>query len=651
MSLSAQARTALRNFTLDGVPASGAHEPVKRDIVALFTTIDLLLTQVGLSGSVGVIKGDRAGLNGDLAHAAGTLGLVYADPVAANNDFYLKTSASGSGGWTKLNLTITPALASQIADVLAAYGEMAANLAASAASATAAAGSATAAEVSATGAQAAALAASAYANAAGIARVFDTYAIANAAVAGITPDAYVQVLIDETHSGMSTVYQKSGGVLVYKTSLYGLTQIIAAGDTTHAISADGVYLMRAAMFATLAAAGGSALIGHTFGGSGAINYALSTLINDDGVNVKAFGAVGNDIADDLPAFRAARERARSTGAPLKIPAGTYRWNQQGVDEVWDLGRDVRGARRAIPILGVSVGQSAIHIVNPGTAGWRIEAAVHWFDLMIHNLTVFGQVAGPLLQLGRNDYADYINMLNLKNVSIENSLNDPANEALRMNAIAGGTVDNSRAVAFADGLGNNNGTGCRARQASFIKWSGGSIGNAHRALDWTDGYSTGWESVSTTFENSDIALSHRSSNAGGHDVKQAQLTEITQYGVSSEGMLNDRLLTVSGFNFAASPSSPSAVLLDPVNFVGVTIIDRAGLTTPALPASGVAIFNNTGRRVEVTVWGGTTTSYAINGFSYAVVNANPVTFVLLPADSVSVTRSGGAPTWHWRNISR
>ncbi|GGZ21668.1 hypothetical protein [Asticcacaulis endophyticus] len=650
MSLSAQAQIALRPYELAGVPASGAHEPIKSEVVALFTLIDSVLSAIGLSGGVGVIKAARSDLNADLAHAAGTLALVYADPLPSNNDFYLKNGTSGTGSWTKLNLLITPALAAQIAEILEAYESIDVDLAAAAAAATAAQASAVAAEASADDAQAAALIASGYANAAGLTKVFDTYALANAGLAGIAADAYIQVLIDETHSGMSTVYQKSGGVLVYKTSLYGLTQSVTSGDTTRAVSSDGVFLMRAALLALLAASSGTSLIGHTYGGTGAINYALQTLVRDQGVNVKAYGALGNDAANDMPKIDDALAVALNTGAPLLFPAGTYKMDCMGTSKFWDVTRINRGANRAIKIIGAGVGQSDLHFVNaPASGALTIRHATeHWLDLFIQDLTIAGVVNGPLLTLGGNLYVDFINMLNLTNVSIENSANHDDNEGLRLNGIAGGAIINSRSVAYANGLGDNKGTGVRSRNAQFIEWVGGSMGNAHRGIDFTDGFSTGWTVSSCTLENTDISVSHRSSSAGGHVFQQCQFTEVVEYAVSSEGMLNDKILAINNPNFAAAPSSPGAVLLDPVNYVGVRIQDRAGLTTPTLPASGVSLFNNKGRRVEVTFWGGTVSAYSVNGFNYTVINGNPITVVLLPSDAFAITYSA-APTMHWRNI--
>lgn len=234
MSIATIAATVYRMFNVSGLPSSGDHEPEKSEIIELFTVVDAALGAIGLSGSVGVIRSSRAILDGYLTPPSDTLALVYADPEPANNDFYLKVGGPGTGTWQKLGLTITPALSGQIAEIIAAYENIDAQVAAAEASAA----SALASEID---AEAAALAAAAYANAAGISRVFDTKANADAALGSIAADAYIQVLTDETQGGMVTVYQKSGGALVFKRSVYGLTDVIAAGDTTRAPTSDAVY--------------------------------------------------------------------------------------------------------------------------------------------------------------------------------------------------------------------------------------------------------------------------------------------------------------------------------------------------------------------------------------------------------------------------
>lgn len=88
-----------RDYETEGLPSSGGYEPVKSDIRALFAQIESAMGLLSL-GSVDVVKDTRANLDADLAHDADSIGLVYADATDANNDFYVKVGASGTGSWT-----------------------------------------------------------------------------------------------------------------------------------------------------------------------------------------------------------------------------------------------------------------------------------------------------------------------------------------------------------------------------------------------------------------------------------------------------------------------------------------------------------------------------------------------------------------------
>lgn len=91
-------RTTFRDYITEGVPATGKHEPAKADIRAIGATIERLF---GLTlGTVTTVKTTKALLDGDLAHAANSTAIVYADATDANNDLYIKSGGSGSGSWT-----------------------------------------------------------------------------------------------------------------------------------------------------------------------------------------------------------------------------------------------------------------------------------------------------------------------------------------------------------------------------------------------------------------------------------------------------------------------------------------------------------------------------------------------------------------------
>lgn len=114
--------SAFRDFETEGVPATGDHEPVKSEIRAIGPAIETEIADVRadstaytndaktlLQQSIAAVaaglatlsKPTRAALDADLAHAADTVALVYADPTDANNDLYVKVGASGAGSWTR----------------------------------------------------------------------------------------------------------------------------------------------------------------------------------------------------------------------------------------------------------------------------------------------------------------------------------------------------------------------------------------------------------------------------------------------------------------------------------------------------------------------------------------------------------------------
>ena len=83
---------------LFGNPPSPTTEPSREGTLAAFT--DLAKTFSTSLAAVTVAKTTKALLDADLAHAADTTAIVYADATDANNDLYIKVGASGAGSWT-----------------------------------------------------------------------------------------------------------------------------------------------------------------------------------------------------------------------------------------------------------------------------------------------------------------------------------------------------------------------------------------------------------------------------------------------------------------------------------------------------------------------------------------------------------------------
>ena len=120
-------RTTFRDFSTDGVPSSGAHEPRKRDVREIFDVIDAAVAafaELEAIGPIAVIKSGLTALNSDLAHGSGTLAAVITtnDEVAG---IYEKSGSSGSGSWTLRMLFATvssaefSALVGDLADAVA----------------------------------------------------------------------------------------------------------------------------------------------------------------------------------------------------------------------------------------------------------------------------------------------------------------------------------------------------------------------------------------------------------------------------------------------------------------------------------------------------------------------------------------------------
>lgn len=89
-----------RDYKTDGVSATGAHEPVKADIRAWASQVEVAL---GLAaGAVGMIFPSRDLLYADLAHPENSSAWVLGDAVVAYDGVYLKSGASGTGSWSRV---------------------------------------------------------------------------------------------------------------------------------------------------------------------------------------------------------------------------------------------------------------------------------------------------------------------------------------------------------------------------------------------------------------------------------------------------------------------------------------------------------------------------------------------------------------------
>lgn len=100
MALTTVAAEVYRDYDLDGVPASGAHNPKKLDIRRLLSGYENVINAFTSAG--GLIYDTRALLESDLAKTANSMAWVISDASAANNGVYKKVGASGTGSWARV---------------------------------------------------------------------------------------------------------------------------------------------------------------------------------------------------------------------------------------------------------------------------------------------------------------------------------------------------------------------------------------------------------------------------------------------------------------------------------------------------------------------------------------------------------------------
>lgn len=89
-----------RDYTTTQVPASGAHQPEKRDIRSWGAYIESLLVGAQVGGGVVFLRLSDA--NSHLAYPANQIAWIVQDPTMANNGVYQKSGSSGSGAWTRV---------------------------------------------------------------------------------------------------------------------------------------------------------------------------------------------------------------------------------------------------------------------------------------------------------------------------------------------------------------------------------------------------------------------------------------------------------------------------------------------------------------------------------------------------------------------
>lgn len=233
----------------------------------------------------------------------------------------------------------------------------------------------------------------------------------------------------------------------------------------------------------------------------------------------------------------------------------------------------------------------------------------------------------------------------------NSTSNAAAESLQLNWLFDCTFNNNVVIGKP-----NFGRALVCRKVHFCSFVGGSYSNAFYGILFE-----GADSFSNTFtvpdlENITIGISSLI-NTSHHNRFITPYIDIRDPIGDAEPvggfMLDIQQGNVGGFTFEditparaySFPYTGSGFISGATNHNLVNVKGRySGQTTPAVPASDIAITNTTGQTQKITIWGGTVSDIFLNGvqivgFSSGQVELNPGEFIAV--------RYTVLPTWLWQ----
>ena len=189
----------------------------------------------------------------------------------------------------------------------------------------------------------------------------------------------------------------------------------------------------------------------------------ATVVSKYVVNVKEYGAVGNNLTNDAPAINAAYAAAAASGKPLYFPAGTY---FVGTEQLRFLFNDILYV--GISIYGDGPGRSIINAqkvaVSPQVLFTATNSPRGDNDyLVLKDLAILTNTAGTGVQFGARNYLDPINEPKI-DITVINGSTAATARAVEINYVLNGDI---RLDAKTAGPG----TALYLRQASFNYFTG------------------------------------------------------------------------------------------------------------------------------------------------------------------------------------
>ncbi|KQU96428.1 glycosyl hydrolase family 28-related protein [Devosia sp. Root105] len=295
-------------------------------------------------------------------------------------------------------------------------------------------------------------------------------------------------------------------------------------------------------------------------------------IPDIGVSPIDHGACGDGIADDKAALDAAFSAATACGAPLFLPGGKRFKAVLSEPWVWDFDPVKYDG---LKITGQGKRQSIIQLAptfsgGPGVKAWQWRASSDWYYLDASDFCVETTFDGVALTIGHDDFRDPMNFFTARNLMVFNPKVGWNTEALRLNYLVNGHLDNCQANCFANGQGANYGTALHHRQARFVLHSNPSYGNASHAVLFDGGFNVDIEFDVGDYENANYLWCVNSATSGNIRVRGGQHSLWQMHGVYAPQSMAKAIVFESP-NIANAAGLP-AVFSHPSNGSRVRIKD-------------------------------------------------------------------------------
>jgi hypothetical protein len=351
-------------------------------------------------------------------------------------------------------------------------------------------------------------------------------------------------------------------------------------------------------------------------------------------NLTWFGA-SIEAQNNWTPFQNAITLCGRTGIPLYIPTGRFSFTdapQIKVDDFKTAGLIIFGDGQHRTILDVCQVATSPSMILHCTTCQKDN-----YYLTMRDIGIEGKIAGTVFQIGEDDFGDPVNMPRFQNVSVQNFDTTSCAIGVRMNYVVGGWFDMQINCGSGGRIGGN-GIALILRQCGFCHFFG-SYGTSEIAVQLQDGFNFGNVFNCLDMENVKVCVRINSGEARSNTFVGGQWSFSTA-GIDARVGLSNMVINP---NLAPNASVTAAHFLAAT--VGLTLQSQGivPFSSPALPASGVTVMNETARQAKIAIWGGSIQAIVINNETYPMTSG----FVTLePMETIAITYSS-PPSWKWR----